>query len=61
MIDARNLTKIYGDKRALDAPTFTVRPGLVTGCLGPHGARQPTTLRLHARPARPTPRHPRAR
>src|ERR1700736_3311070 len=46
MIDARNLTKRYGDKTAVDDLTFTVKPGLVTGFLGPNGAGKSTTMRL---------------
>jgi ABC-2 type transport system ATP-binding protein len=46
MIDARDLTKLYGDKAAVDQLTFTVRPGLVTGFLGPNGAGKSTTMRM---------------
>ena len=46
MIEAQGLTKDYGDKRAVDALSFTVRPGLVTGFLGPNGAGKSTTMRL---------------
>jgi ABC-2 type transport system ATP-binding protein len=46
MIEARNLTKTYGDKTAVDDLTFTVRPGIVTGFLGPNGAGKSTTMRL---------------
>jgi ABC-2 type transport system ATP-binding protein len=46
MIEARDLTKDYGDKRAVDALTFTVRPGIVTGFLGPNGSGKSTTMRL---------------
>ena len=38
VIAARDLTKDYGDKRAVDGLTFTVEPGVVTGFLGPNGA-----------------------
>jgi ABC-2 type transport system ATP-binding protein len=31
MIEARGLTKRYGDKIAVDGLTLTVRPGMVTG------------------------------
>ncbi len=43
---ARNLTKVYGDKRAVDDLTFTVEPGVVTGFLGPNGSGKSTTMRL---------------
>ena len=46
MIEASGLTKDYGDKRAVDALTFTVRAGIVTGFLGPNGSGKSTTMRL---------------
>ena len=46
MIEARKLTKRYGDKLAVDGLTFTVRPGMVTGFLGPNGAGKSTTMRM---------------
>jgi ABC-2 type transport system ATP-binding protein len=46
MIDARSLTKDYGDKRAVDGLSFTVEPGVVTGFLGPNGSGKSTTMRL---------------
>jgi ABC-2 type transport system ATP-binding protein len=46
LIEARSLTKDYGDKRAVDALSFTVRPGIVTGFLGPNGSGKSTTMRL---------------
>jgi ABC-2 type transport system ATP-binding protein len=46
VIEARGLTKDYGDKRAVDGLSFTVRPGIVTGFLGPNGSGKSTTMRL---------------
>jgi ABC-2 type transport system ATP-binding protein len=46
MIEARGLTKRFGDKLAVDDLTFTVRPGMVTGFLGPNGAGKSTTMRM---------------
>ncbi len=46
MIEARDLTKRYGDKVAVDHLSFTVQPGRVTGFLGPNGAGKSTTMRL---------------
>src|SRR6266702_3444318 len=46
MIEARNLTKHYGDKLAVDDLSFTVERGKVTGFLGPNGAGKSTTMRL---------------
>src|SRR3954471_22518887 len=46
MIDARNLTKRYGEKTAVDDLTFQIKPGIVTGFLGPNGSGKSTTMRL---------------
>jgi ABC-2 type transport system ATP-binding protein len=46
MIEARSLTKRYGDKVAVNDLSFTVTPGAVTGFLGPNGAGKTTTMRL---------------
>src|SRR5438046_1248837 len=54
MIEARGLTKRYGDKVAVDGLSFTVRPGIVTGFLGPNGAGKSTTMRLVLGLDRPT-------
>jgi len=54
LIEARGLTKDYGDKRAVDGLTFTVQPGIVTGFLGPNGSGKSTTMRLILGLDRPT-------
>ncbi len=46
MIEARDLTKTFGGKVAVDHLSFTVAPGRVTGFLGPNGAGKSTTMRL---------------
>jgi ABC-2 type transport system ATP-binding protein len=46
VIEARDLTKNYGEKRAVDGLSFTVQPGIVTGFLGPNGSGKSTTMRL---------------
>jgi ABC-2 type transport system ATP-binding protein len=46
MIEARDLTKRYGDKLAVDHLSFTVEASRVTGFLGPNGAGKSTTMRL---------------
>jgi energy-coupling factor transporter ATP-binding protein EcfA2 len=46
MIEAKNLTKKYVDKTAVEDLTFTVQPGIVTGFLGPNGAGKSTTMRM---------------
>ncbi|MBA2949690.1 ABC transporter ATP-binding protein [Streptomyces himalayensis] len=46
MIEVNDLSKRYGDKLAVDALSFSVRPGVVTGFLGPNGAGKSTTMRM---------------
>jgi ABC-2 type transport system ATP-binding protein len=46
MITAVNLTKRYHETVAVDALSFVVEPGRVTGFLGPNGAGKSTTMRL---------------
>jgi ABC-2 type transport system ATP-binding protein len=46
MIEAKDLTKRFGDKVAVDHLSFRVEPGRVTGFLGPNGAGKSTTMRL---------------
>ncbi len=54
MIQARELTKRYGDKVAVDGASFTIRPGVVTGFLGPNGSGKSTTMRMIVGLDRPT-------
>jgi len=53
-IEARGLTKRYGDVVALDALDLAVPTGSVFGFLGPNGAGKTTTLRLLTGLVRPT-------
>src|SRR5882672_6900393 len=46
MIEARGLSKRYGEKIAVNNLSFDVVPGKVTGFLGPNGAGKTTTMRL---------------
>jgi ABC-2 type transport system ATP-binding protein len=46
MIEARGLTKYYGDFAAVRDVTFTVRKGEVVAFLGPNGAGKSTTMKL---------------
>jgi ABC-2 type transport system ATP-binding protein len=46
MIEARQLTKRFGPKTAVDGLTFRVEPGVVTGFLGPNGSGKSTTMRM---------------
>jgi ABC-2 type transport system ATP-binding protein len=54
VIEVQQLTKVYGDKTAVDDLTVTVRPGMVTGFLGPNGAGKSTTMRAVLGLDRPT-------
>jgi len=46
VIEARDLTKIYGEVRAVDQISFQVAPGESFGLLGPNGAGKSTTMRM---------------
>lgn len=46
MIQVKELTKTYGETKAVDNISFTVQPGVVTGFLGPNGAGKSTTMRM---------------
>jgi gliding motility-associated transport system ATP-binding protein len=46
MINVNGITKYYGDFKAVDNISFTVRDGEITGLLGPNGAGKTTTLRM---------------
>ncbi len=54
MIEARGLTKRYGDTLAVDDLSFSVESGKITGFLGPNGAGKTTTMRLILGLDRPT-------
>ncbi|WP_225755516.1 ABC transporter ATP-binding protein [Actinotalea sp. Marseille-Q4924] len=40
------VTRTFGERRALDDVTFTVRPGRVTGFIGANGAGKTTAMRI---------------
>jgi len=48
LIEARNLTKRFGDRLAVDGIDFSVGRGEVFGFLGPNGAGKTTTMRMIA-------------
>ena len=45
LLEARDLTKLYGNVQALDKASFTVGEG-ITGLLGPNGAGKSTAIRI---------------
>lgn len=46
MIEVENLTKEYGEFRAIDNISFTVEKGEILGFLGPNGAGKTTVMRI---------------
>jgi lipooligosaccharide transport system ATP-binding protein len=48
VVEARGLTKVYGERRAVDALDFKVLRGEAFGLLGPNGAGKSTTMRMIA-------------
>jgi ABC-2 type transport system ATP-binding protein len=46
VIEARSLSKRYGDVKAVDAVSFSIAKGEVVGFLGPNGAGKTTTMRM---------------
>lgn len=53
-IEAKGLTKTFGDFTAARDITFDVRPGEIFGLLGPNGAGKSTTFRMLCGLSRPT-------
>ena len=46
VIDARDLRKNYGERKAVDGISFVVQKGETFGLLGPNGAGKTTTIRM---------------
>lgn len=46
MICAQNLSRFYGDLKAVDEISFSVKKGEVLGFLGPNGAGKSTTMKM---------------
>lgn len=46
MIEVRNLSKRYGDKKAVNDISFSVGKGEILGFLGPNGAGKSTTMNM---------------
>ena len=54
MIEVQNLTKVYGQKTAVDNVSFKIRNGRIYGLLGPNGAGKSTTMNIIAGCLAPT-------
>ena len=46
MIEVKNLSKHYGEKKAVDDISFTIEDGIILGFLGPNGAGKSTTMNI---------------
>ena len=54
IIELRDLTKRYGDLKAVDSLNLTIDQGAVFGFIGPNGAGKTTTMRILTTLLRPT-------
>jgi ABC-2 type transport system ATP-binding protein len=45
-IEVKNVTKIYGEQKALDDVSFSIEPGHIVGFLGPNGAGKSTMMKI---------------
>lgn len=45
-IEVKNITKFYGEQKALNAISFTVNKGEIVGLLGPNGAGKSTLMKI---------------
>ena len=53
-LELRNVTKFYGDFKAVDDVSFTLPAGSICGFLGPNGAGKTTTIRMILEIIQPT-------
>ena len=46
VLEVKNITKLYGQQKALDNVSFTVKEGEIVGLLGPNGAGKSTLMKI---------------
>jgi len=54
VVDARQVTKLFGDQRALDDIDLQIPPGVIVGLIGPSGCGKTTLVRTLTGITRPT-------
>ena len=54
VVVVENLTKCYGDLRAVDDVSFSIDRGRILGFIGPNGAGKTTAIKILVGLARPT-------
>lgn len=45
-IEVKNITKLYGEQKALDNVSFSIKKGEIVGFLGPNGAGKSTMMKI---------------
>ena len=53
-VSIQQLTKVFGEQRAVDGISFEAKEGMITGFLGPNGAGKSTTMKMATGFIRPT-------
>src|SRR5450631_4214210 len=53
-IEVKDLTRIYGEQKAIDQISFSVGRGEIVGFLGPNGAGKSTTMKILTGCLKPT-------